>query len=67
MIVEVEEETTSEQGRVLDLVPRGRRDQMLTSKELWSARSCPMVTSAVLSHPKSVREQFRGFMFMLRD
>ena len=23
-----------------DLVPRGRRDQMLTSKELWSARSC---------------------------
>ena len=40
LIVEVEEETTSEQGRVLDLVPRGRRDQMLTSKELWSARSC---------------------------
>ena len=31
LIVEVEEETTSE----LDLVPRGRRDQMLTSKELW--------------------------------
>ena len=63
MIVEVEEETSSE----LDLVPRGRRDQMLTSKELWSARSCLMVTSAVLSDPKSVREQFRGFMFMLRD
>ena len=36
LIVEVEEETTSELGRAgRDLVPRGRRDQMLTSKELW--------------------------------
>ena len=35
MIVEVEEGTPSELGSELDLVPRGRRDQMLTSKELW--------------------------------
>ena len=67
MIVEVEEETTSELGRQGPGAKRKKRSNADLKGALVGSYLPLMVTSAVLSHPKSVREQFRGFMFMLRD